>query len=512
MNSKNIVLVLGMPCAGKTTISKMISKVLKCAHISIGDLIRKARDNSQTISINTDGAFKGKEMYNPQFIKNLLTSNPAFIGNDFIVIDAGPPIESVLPDLNADVLCVINIKTGDKLRYERFLVRQKTGIRNDDLESLFKDRSIHYKNNLISTLQYFKKRDILFEMDGGYSITQMLKQALSIVYLSLTAENTYGNVRDFEVVKSHPWYEILKNKYSQYELNSSIFVNESSYSKDADYNQMVMLLKPGLHFSDSVLTYLSDSLRKLGYEIGAINIVNGSLIKKYSIAKAHFDLHYIYARYAQDVVSPMLNINERKIRVLGSYDFCDLYGNKGLDKIWNDSNNMPLKEGQSLWIKTEDKTTIINGHIPSIINQYEDDKNTIIALHIKQYRPNAANWSYMREVYLGETNPIKAKPDSLRGLAYNGELEIQGDITFQNNAFHMSSGPLEGFREMMIWFGKNYAMAKSECVFSKDLNFNNALFNQFNLTREMDNYSLTLNTDMKDLNKFVARRGKKWGM
>jgi hypothetical protein len=59
----------------------------------------------------------------------------------------------------------------------------------------------------------------------------------------------------------------------------------------------------------------------------------------------------------------------------------------------------------------------------------------------------------MRDVFLGATDPALAHPASLRASARRGDLALTGPVTFRNNAFHLSRGPLEAARERLVWFG-----------------------------------------------------------
>lgn len=454
-----INVVLGLPCTGKTTLSRKLAQALQTEHISIGDLIRDYFLNNEVVKKEHFSAFEGKQVFDEQLIIHLL--NRALIEKtyDSVVIDAGPPFDKVVERMNLSINAVFFIHVSDQKRIENFSEREQQGERYDDEIKLYNSRTALYKRELNKLYQYFDQKIGIYDLDGDGSKEVVLSQALSYMLLNnlenseiypnnVSAHIDLGDTEIGGIVNALIKTSKDFHKPTYYRTDNVI---NTQKGKTFSKNNMLLLFKPCLSYPQSVYRYVQRKLQQHGYGIEGIVFWDKESVLKSGVFKAHFDLHYINAKWG-DLVIPTENFEGKTI--VSAYQYSkDI---SLIDKVWNDEKKKPANIKHSLWALDSEDEIIINGHIPSIIRDFEEESDYVIAFHICSKCENSMDWRFMREKFLGSTDPFVADSKSLRWEAASGNLQIIGDINFRNNAFHLSSGPFEGYREIRVWFGDNY--------------------------------------------------------
>ena len=102
---------------------------------------------------------------------------------------------------------------------------------------------------------------------------------------------------------------------------------------------------------------------------------------------------------------------------------------------------------------------LLNGYIPGLRKLFTDPKARITAIHAVTAEP----WSYIRSYVVGgESDPAACDQDSIRYKAHAGEVPLDPDfgtamgqdaVNGQRNVCHASATVLDGFRELVDWFG-----------------------------------------------------------
>lgn len=447
-----IYLVLGLPCTGKTTLSRKLAQAIEADHISIGNLIRDYFMINKAEGKKHSLAFRGEQVFDEQLIINLLNTALDHRKCDEVVIDAGPPFDKVTEKMNLCIAAVFFIHTSDQKRIKNFSEREKKNERYDDDMSLYHSRSSLYKKELVKLHDYFQEKVDVFDLDGTGDKESVLSQALSYILLNdLESNKIYPRNSSENIDSNTNISEIV-----DFLIASSAKYREPTYylnkkAKGLTDNNMLLLFKPCLDYPHSIYEYVYKKIQEYGYEIQGLVCWDKDSLLKSEVFKAHFDLHYIHAKWGEFLIPS--EQNEKK-KMISAYRYSEDISL--IDKIWNDPGNKPLKLKHSFWIMETKQETIINGHIPSLIRDFEENSSYLIAFHISAKDDKSMNWEFMREHFLGSTDPLKANSESLRREAAEGKLGIVGDISFRNNAFHLSAGPFEGYREIRVWFGKKY--------------------------------------------------------
>lgn len=462
----NVIIILGLPCAGKTTLGKNLERALHIKHISMGDLIRRGRISFPEILKETQDAYEGKSEFLPSTLSFLLKKHMEKTGVRSFIIDGGPGIHRVMEILSLHVTCVLYLDTPDFLRMERFQKRILNDKRPDDNEEFFFSRSGWFKKTLCGTCNYFQKKNLFYELIGTGPPEIALRQALSCFLLSLLYKWKKENpLRIFYEEKEWNFDKIICEVGKKLK-SPFIWRRKRKRESPEGLNSFILTLKPGLKFPPGIYSFINKELNKRGHEIMGISFWPGEAIKKSMIGCSHFDLHYLISKWGplilekrlDDLLQNLLPPGHENVDFISAFDYVEKYGFSVLKKVWcDDEKGAGINLGQSVWALYDKERTgiIFNGHIPDIMEDYENNDNFVIAIHIMQKRDREISWNFMRKHFLGVTSPLKASPGSLRWLAFHNKLGIGGKIDFKNNGFHLSRGPFEGLREITVWFDEN---------------------------------------------------------
>ena len=101
---------------------------------------------------------------------------------------------------------------------------------------------------------------------------------------------------------------------------------------------------------------------------------------------------------------------------------------------------------------------LLNPHMSSVTSWWEKARSPIVALLLKAASGHALSWARMRREFCGGSDPALALPGSLRRDCYERQLPLQWEdgqvMDRTHNAVHLSNGPVEAMREVVIWFGR----------------------------------------------------------
>ena len=163
------------------------------------------------------------------------------------------------------------------------------------------------------------------------------------------------------------------------------------------------------------------------------------------LAAAHHDRHSLYSRHVSHLLGPDLS---------GGHEVAAMHGAAALAG-WEDAD--PVRVARCVWrarlvLPDGAPAEVVNGQMPRIERSFEEDGAVLVALRLRRAARRARSWTDLRRSFLGATDPRLAVAGSLRHDAARGLLPLTGVISLQNNAFHLSAGPLEAVREGFLWF------------------------------------------------------------
>ena len=211
MNSKLNLIILGPPGAGKGTQADLITRKYKIPHISTGDMFReilKNNDNELAQDIRTY-VEKG-ELVPDQLVLKMVSSRlqqedteKGFVLDGFPrTVNQAQGLEEILQGLNKQIDLAIYLKTSyetilDRLTGRRVCIHcganyhikysppKQEGIcdrcggelyqREDDKEETIKKRLEVYFAQTQEIINYYKEKDLLFEISGDLSAKEVFK-------------------------------------------------------------------------------------------------------------------------------------------------------------------------------------------------------------------------------------------------------------------------------------------------------------------------------------------------
>jgi hypothetical protein len=253
----------------------------------------------------------------------------------------------------------------------------------------------------------------------------------------------------------------------------------------------VLVFKPPARITASTLFDLAERSAECGYVIAEGRLVPTQRIRQHRLARRHYHLHQAIAE--RGILQPVETENLRRtydgqefrsrygcppddVPVLPVYEFLAQSG-VPVERIneWSVScaNAHGLVSGSidganevadCKYVNLFDgkgapagrPVFLLNAHMPGVIREFEESAHPVVVLRLAAASPAALPWPQVRTVFCGASDPARAVPGSLRRDAYDGvfplRLESGEAIGRTRNGIHLSDGPLEALREMVIWF------------------------------------------------------------
>jgi hypothetical protein len=96
---------------------------------------------------------------------------------------------------------------------------------------------------------------------------------------------------------------------------------------------------------------------------------------------------------------------------------------------------------------------LLNGFYAKLEADFE--AKGCVALWIQRERGSTTSWEALRSQFAGKTNPFQAPPNTVRGDAARGVLEVER-VSILANVIHLSADELQGEREVHeVWWDRD---------------------------------------------------------
>lgn len=182
------IVIFGSPGAGKGTQAEIISAEHGLSHLSSGQLSRKMLSNKQLGKKIKGYMDKGELIPNAiiiKIVKDYIEKNKKEKG---FIFDGYPrtlgqakELDRLAKQNKTRIDLVINLKLDQQEALKRILKRSKSSGRSDDNLKTIETRLKVYKKLTEPILDYYKKSEILKEVDGRQSITKIAKEIKKII-------------------------------------------------------------------------------------------------------------------------------------------------------------------------------------------------------------------------------------------------------------------------------------------------------------------------------------------
>lgn len=185
------LILFGPPGAGKGTQAKILIERFNIVQISTGDMLREeVKSGSDLGKLAKEIMDKGNLVSDEiimSMIKKRITKPDCENG---FILDGFPRtynqavnLDTILNSLNLKIDKVIEINVDEKLLLQRILNRasENQSTRDDDNSEILKNRIIVYKKDTLPVLEYYRKLNKLYTVDGMQNIEEVSKNILKII-------------------------------------------------------------------------------------------------------------------------------------------------------------------------------------------------------------------------------------------------------------------------------------------------------------------------------------------
>ncbi|TYB48542.1 AAA family ATPase [Actinomadura chibensis] len=409
---KTAILLIGAPATGKSTLARTLALCFGLPVISIGDLIRERRRTDPAFRRMTDRAFHGHEAFGGGAYDDLVAPEVERLAAlSPVIVDGGPGIEGVIDRVRDVSWPVVELTAPAGHRESRRSERSKAEGRPDDRADWFERRAAVYRR--------------------WRSAFHVGPDALRID----TATHDSGKA----ALVAASWISVRlvgRNGGSRFDRNGP--------ARPGKWNDPVLLVKPGFHYrTNDLMAAIERVLLQYDLHVTDTKVWEGGTPQTRNSWIAHLGDHFFWSS-AGSRLDPSGKV--------GGLERARRHSVAEVAARWQNAS-LRTKVGLGRWeALLETGEWMVNGHVPKLYEEFTSTGSITLALRLTRGGERHCSWRRLRRSLLGATDPAEADAASLRGLARAGRIPLHGRaVTFGNNAFHLSAGPLEAVRERRIW-------------------------------------------------------------
>lgn len=177
----NLVL-LGPPGAGKGTQAERVSSQLSYAHISTGEILRKAVSDKTELGLLANSYMSKGELVPDkvmiELIQQVLPKDRGFLLDGFPrTVDQAKALDVMLSKESKAISLVINIQVPRNELINRMLLRG----RNDDSKETIEHRLEVYEVHTKPVINYYSEKMKLKDVDGSSSVDAVTTSIMALL-------------------------------------------------------------------------------------------------------------------------------------------------------------------------------------------------------------------------------------------------------------------------------------------------------------------------------------------
>ncbi len=175
------IVIFGPPGAGKGTQSHLIVKKFKLHQLSTGELLRKEIKDNTELGQKISTIINLGNLVSDEIVGNLIEKHVS--KEDYrekLIFDGYPRnliqaryLDSLLEKYNQKIDIVLKLSVTLETIKKRILERKNLEKRADDNEEIAIRRFHNYENNIRPVVDFYKKSQLLKEVNGEASISEI---------------------------------------------------------------------------------------------------------------------------------------------------------------------------------------------------------------------------------------------------------------------------------------------------------------------------------------------------
>ena len=183
------IVIFGPPGAGKGTQSNLIVKKFNLHQLSTGELLRKEIKNNTKLGQKISSIINLGNLVSDEIVGNLIEKH-VFNENykNRLIFDGYPRnliqaknLENLLKKKGQKINIVLKLSVSLETIKKRILERKNLEKRADDNEKIAIKRFKDYENNIKPVIDFYKKSNLLKEVNGEGSITEISNEISDLI-------------------------------------------------------------------------------------------------------------------------------------------------------------------------------------------------------------------------------------------------------------------------------------------------------------------------------------------
>ena len=184
------IVIFGKPGSGKGTQANFLKEKYNLYHISTGDLFRKNISNQTKLGIEAKSYLDNGDLVPDsvtiKMLENEVLSNKEVNGYIFDgfprTLNQAESLDDFLSSINLKINATIALDVNEDELITRLLDRGKTTNRSDDQDiEKIKNRFKEYNTKTSILINFYKKQDKFFSVDGKGSVNDITSRLFGLV-------------------------------------------------------------------------------------------------------------------------------------------------------------------------------------------------------------------------------------------------------------------------------------------------------------------------------------------
>ena len=183
------IVIFGPPGAGKGTQSNFIVKKYKLYQLSTGELLRNEITNNTELGKKISSIINLGNLVSDEIVRNLIEN---YISKDIyknkLIFDGYPRnltqaenLDFLLKKKNQKIDIALKLSVSLETIKKRILLRKNLEKRDDDKEEIAIKRYETYEENIKPVIDFYKKSDLLKEVNGEASIDKISDEISGLI-------------------------------------------------------------------------------------------------------------------------------------------------------------------------------------------------------------------------------------------------------------------------------------------------------------------------------------------